>query len=906
MPRKQSPKRTRRNADQPAPLPVVTPKVVESPTVAQVIKADAAPVAPTAAPAPGEARPNRGSPPSTVETVAGQDRSGPRETTRTPVVLQHTALQVYRSLRKKVADPGERRQRAFAISTASLQNAGVFIPGSRRLTRYGRRIEREHVREDPEVLARKLRAYERMLRAGNFDQAVAEGRANGAPPEWFVTLEDNGVCEIESHWPDEARANGHRDQVDNSIRQGVWRTINGGSPTAAVRHRSYFTGQPRNNGEDIIAKIHETARKAADYRLHGAVEQAKHLDAELDHLMARAERAGQHDDAVLAEEAGREAARGRRNGQVEDETEDTAPRWIHLSPDVAQMAQHWWWGQGDPLYAVVSRHFAGLTTWDVSGTRTLIQATPDEIERLQQVAAEQLEAEGSDEEMSAAYSIVHDNALFDIGQGPERGNATRVNGRSRATPQPVPELVRMGQELMHVVPDFHPGNATASEIQRLHRKHFPEQYDRQFLGGNPRSNGQACRNPQHRRNGSHSGSSCEPPRSNSQGARDREAAHAMKKLTRIMDVLPTVLRRGVGSDADLLWGGVSYGQAYAPRFAVQIVFDPEAGWTAAARVYKDILRNDQKSEDMLQNVSFEQAVDRFAQMLVETRMVRPELDVRDVRRQLTGTGAGTSPRSNAAGWPFHLDVEAMDEALVRAGSMVAVEVTDWMQMAAKTEGAQGAARVLLLRAYDGQERDVPRVAQLLEAHRYDDAVAIAVGARPNGRSTQHQELLKDVRTLAEEAEVASAQGSYGLARRLRGTLHDLLEQATLSGSEVRFQADKEVERGVRAAQHRVGRANPSTLQMLEWDAAHTMSAEQNELLKRIWQCGYDMARTKSPRDAEFLRLNELAGELRVAATQAGIPVSDIEQAEEEGWFKGVDSVPRANPRKAARSRRGRR
>lgn len=774
MPRKQSPKRTRRNADQPAPLPVVTPKVVESPTVAQVIKADAAPVAPTAAPAPGEARPNRWSPPSTVETVAGQDRSGPRETTRTPVVLQHTALQVYRSLRKKVADPGERRQRAFAISTASLQNAGVFIPGSRRLTPYGRRIEREHVREDPEVLARKLRAYERMLRAGNFDQAVAEGRANGAPPEWFVTLEDNGVCEIESHWPDEARANGHRDQVDNSIRQGVWRTINGGSPTAAVRHRSYFTGQPRNNGEDIIAKIHETARKAADYRLHGAVEQAKHLDAELDHLMARAERAGQHDDAVLAEEAGREAARGRRNGQVEDETEDTAPRWIHLSPDVAQMAQHWWWGQGDPLYAVVSRHFAGLTTWDVSGTRTLIQATPDEIERLQQVAAEQLEAEGSDEEMSAAYSIVHENALFDIGQGPERGNATRVNGRSRATPQPVPELVRMGQELMHVVPGFHPGNATASEIQRLHRKHFPEQYDRQFLGGHPRSNGQACRNPQHRRNGSHSGSSCEPP------------------------------------------------------------------------------------------------------------------------------------RSNATGWPFRLDVEAMDEALVRAGSMVAVEVTDWMQMAAKTEGAQGAARVLLLRAYDGQERDVPRVAQLLEAHRYDDAVAIAVGARPNGRSTQHHELLKDVRTLAEEAEVASAQGSYGLARRLRGTLHDLLEQATLSGSEVRFQADKEVERGVRAAQHRVGRANPSTLQMLEWDAAHTMSAEQNELLKRIWQCGYDMARTKSPRDAEFLRLNELAGELRVAATQARIPVSDIEQAEEEGWFKGVDSVPRANPRKAARSRRGRR
>jgi hypothetical protein len=803
MPRKQPPsrtKRTRRNADQPATPPVVTPTVTESPTVAQVIKADATPVAPTAAPAPGAARPNRGAPPSPIETGAAQGRSGPRESLRTPVVLQHTALQVYRSLRKKIADPSERRQRAFAIATASMQNAGVMVPGSRRLTPYGRRIEREHVREDPEVLARKLRAYERMLRAGDFDRAVAEGRMNGASAEWFVTLEDNGVCEIESHWPDEARANGHRDQVDDSIRRGVWRTINGGSPTAVVRHRSHFVGQPRNNGDDLIAKIRETAQKAADFRLHGAIDQAKHLDAELDHLMARAERLGQHDAAVEAEETGREAARGRRNGQVEDES--TAPQWIHLSPDVAQMAQHWWWGQGDPLYAVVSRHFAGLSTWDVSGSRTLIQATPDEIERLQQVAAEQLEAEGSDEEMSAAYSVVHEGALFDIGEGPERSNAHRPNGRRTAERPPVAvsDLVRMGHDLMAVLPNWSPGNASESEIRRLHRQHFPAQYRGQQPSSPSRSNAGACMNPQHRRNGSHQGSACRPSRMN-----------------------------------------------------------------AAACANPQHRRN--------------------------------------------GSHAGSScemPRSNATGWAFKLDVEAMDAALLRVGNTAASEVTDWMVETAKTGGAQSAARVLLLRAYDGQERDVPQVVRLLESHNYDEAVAIAAGTRQNGRSTGHREMLEEIRHLAEETEVAEANGSYGLARRLRGTLHSLLEQASISGSEVRFEADKAVERGVRAAKHQVGRANPTALQMAEWDAAHTMSAEQNELLKRIWQCGYDMAKPGAPRSAEALRLNELAGELRAAAKLAKIPVAYIEQAEEDGFMRGCDySMPRSSRSRPAPRRKRR-
>lgn len=40
----------------------------------------------------------------------------------------------------------------------------------------------------------------------------------------------------------------------------------------------------------------------------------------------------------------------------------------------------WHGGQGDPLYAVLSRYVAGDYVWDESGTRTLIEADGDEIE----------------------------------------------------------------------------------------------------------------------------------------------------------------------------------------------------------------------------------------------------------------------------------------------------------------------------------------------------------------------------------------------------------------------------------------------------------------------------------------------------------------------------------------------
>ena len=371
---------------------------------------------------------------------------------RTPVILQHAALQIYRGLRKKEPEPKARRSRAFAIATASLQDAGVFTPGSRKLTRYGRRIEREHVREDPDVLARKLKAYERMLRAGDFDATVA-ARSN---PSQVVKARHNPDCGCRVC---EARSN------------------------------------PKG---DILVQIRETARKAADFRLKGAMPQALHLDAELDRLYRRAEREGLGDEAVLAEEEGRQAAsrtnpstqkrdpyivagqellisgRAPRGWYPSDASAQeirrlykqifprkyealfgksrpnpvssgrgavtrriranaSEKRWINLLSDVADLGATWWHGQSDPLYAVISRYNAGRYTWDVSGTRRLIEASEDEIEALKRMAVETIRLFDQDEhavsmlELDAAQGVL-DGALDDIGEGPE----SRSNPRSTA------------------------------------------------------------------------------------------------------------------------------------------------------------------------------------------------------------------------------------------------------------------------------------------------------------------------------------------------------------------------------------------------------------------------------------------------------------------------------------------
>jgi hypothetical protein len=266
----------------------------------------------------------------TPETAApkGKKSGG----TRTPVILQHTALQTYRGLRKEEPDPAKRRSKAFAIATASLQDAGVFTPESRKLTRYGRRIEREHTREDPEVLARKLAAYERMLRAGSFDAAVASGaRTNpSAPCEWFVVLRDPkgplSSLEIDSGWERREDADSRLAIVNLSVGQGVIQLFDGRKPEVSVLPRRTLEGVPppvsRSNGRrrprpngalmpssPILQKIREAAEKAESYRLHGAHDQAKHLNAEVEHLRLRAEQAGLEQESAKAEHDGRQAAR---------------------------------------------------------------------------------------------------------------------------------------------------------------------------------------------------------------------------------------------------------------------------------------------------------------------------------------------------------------------------------------------------------------------------------------------------------------------------------------------------------------------------------------------------------------------------------------------------------------------
>ncbi len=266
----------------------------------------------------------------TPETAAPKGKKS--GTTRTPVILQHTALQTYRGLRKEEPDPAKRRSKAFAIATASLQDAGVFTPESRKLTRYGRRIEREHTREDPEILARKLAAYERMLRAGSFDAAVAAGaRPNpSAPCEWFVVLRDPkgplSSLEIDSGWERREDADSRLAIVNLSVGQGVIQLFDGRKPEVSVLPRRTLEGVPppvsRSNGRrrprpngatmpssPLLQKIREAAEKAESYRLHNAHDQAKHLNAEVEHLRLRAEQAGLEQEAARAEHEGRQAAR---------------------------------------------------------------------------------------------------------------------------------------------------------------------------------------------------------------------------------------------------------------------------------------------------------------------------------------------------------------------------------------------------------------------------------------------------------------------------------------------------------------------------------------------------------------------------------------------------------------------
>jgi len=132
----------------------------------------------------------------------------------------------------------------------------------------------------------------------------------------------------------------------------------------------------------------------------------------------------------------------------------------------------------------------------------------------------------------------------------------------------------------------------------------------------------------------------------------------MKKLVRIRGVLPTVLRRGVRFEADLLGDGVtSFIAVSDQRLMVRIVFDPASGWITAARTYVpgglrirlkvlDATLYGEEADGLLQSASSEQVIDRFAQILVDTRMVRPELDVNKVRRRLKGTVGGAATRSN--------------------------------------------------------------------------------------------------------------------------------------------------------------------------------------------------------------------------------------------------------------------
>lgn len=136
-----------------------------------------------------------------------------------------------------------------------------------------------------------------------------------------------------------------------------------------------------------------------------------------------------------------------------------------------------------------------------------------------------------------------------------------------------------------------------------------------------------------------------------------EAIRAVKKLTRIRGVLPSVLRPGVLSNAiENPQGSVALVRVADGRHLVHIQFLPGQGWLTEMslnRMPRVFSGYHEEAEGMLQGQPFEQTVVRFAQLLIESRMVRPELDVNDVRRRLLGTGAGVSTRSNPSASEFH-------------------------------------------------------------------------------------------------------------------------------------------------------------------------------------------------------------------------------------------------------------
>lgn len=180
----------------------------------------------------------------------------------TPVVQQHLALQTYRGMTKEVPDPQQRRIAATARTVQSLQESGVYTPGSNSLTRYGRRIERDFVREDPEVLAKKLRAYTRMQRAGNFDAAVAgAARPNprrGAPrsnprTEWAVRHPDASpgeLAEFRSQHAYAADEGGHYEL----------------SPAVTRIPATVFRGVPRRHKAGAVRPNTASARNKASLR----------------------------------------------------------------------------------------------------------------------------------------------------------------------------------------------------------------------------------------------------------------------------------------------------------------------------------------------------------------------------------------------------------------------------------------------------------------------------------------------------------------------------------------------------------------------------------------------------------------------------------------------------------------
>lgn len=91
-----------------------------------------------------------------------------------PLVLQHAVVSLVQTGRARDLSS------AFAIATASLQRAGILIPGTNTLSAYGMKVEQAHRAEAADVLASKRSAYENALRRKNEYEDDDDGSEDGA------------------------------------------------------------------------------------------------------------------------------------------------------------------------------------------------------------------------------------------------------------------------------------------------------------------------------------------------------------------------------------------------------------------------------------------------------------------------------------------------------------------------------------------------------------------------------------------------------------------------------------------------------------------------------------------------------------------------------------------------------